>query len=95
MRPSLFCKVCKQDHSKPLAMPKWCDRSELEIKYDQVWDEYIKLTNVLEIAESQISTAVKYLKDDGSDKLENTEPEHQMFYGLSYALSQIEKIKKG
>lgn len=52
------------------------------------------LTKTLEIAESQISTAVKYLKDDGADKLENTEPEHQMFYGLSYALEQINRIKK-
>ena len=62
-------------------------------KIMELQKENEKLTNVLEIAESQMSTAVKYLKDDGADKLENTEPEHQMFYGLSYALEQINRIK--
>ena len=57
-------------------------------------EENEKLTKALEVAERELSTAVKYLKDYGADKLENTEPEHQMFYGLGYALEQIEKIKR-
>lgn len=97
MGPSLYCKVCNQDHSKPLA--KWCDRSDLEIKYDQVWDEYIKLTKALEVAEEKIQLACDPYRQKDLSQLASNPPRNGAVYDtqvmLQEALSQIEKIKKG
>ena len=69
-------------------MPRWCDRSELEIKYDQVWDEYIKLTKALAVADSalkEMQTRTAHMQSKHAGKLNRYTTE---------ALEQIEKIKK-
>ena len=65
-------------------MPRWCDRSDLEIKYDQVWDEYNKAIKALEVAESALRTAI------GHEPFEGLEPRK-----CSEALEQINRIKNG
>ena len=74
-------------------MQRWCDRSELEIKYDQVWDEYIKLTKALEVAERALIQYVNGLPIYSNGHWVHTmSTEHSL--KAKEALTQIEKIKK-
>lgn len=80
----LICKRCQQDHAEPLII--WCDRSDLEIKYD-------KQSEALRVAVEALQKICAPESDGFGDTMADEFTDNRILEGRK-ALTKIEEVLK-